>query len=122
PAVAPPAPKAPVASSSPKAPVAAPAPKAPVASSSTAKAAAPAAKTPAAPTVPKAASPAAVAPAKKGNFLLQLPTLQDRSEADALARRFAAQNAYVVATEVPGKGTVYRVRLGSSYGTMKEAA
>jgi DedD protein len=53
--------------------------------------------------------------------MLQLSSFQDRAEADAFARRFAAQNAYVTASEVPGKGTVYRVRVGS-YSTMKEAA
>jgi hypothetical protein len=61
------------------------------------------------------------APARKGGFMLQLSSFQDRAEADAFARRFAAQNAYVSSSEVPGKGTVYRVRVGS-YGTMKEAA
>jgi len=57
----------------------------------------------------------------KGNFLLQLSSFQDRAEADAFARRFSGQNAYVVASEVPGKGLWYRVRVGS-YGTMKDAA
>jgi hypothetical protein len=76
----------------------------------TAAAATTAAKTPAAP---------AHAPGK-GNFLLQLSSFQDRAEADAFARRFAGQNAYVVASEVPGKGLWYRVRVGS-YGTMKDA-
>lgn len=57
----------------------------------------------------------------KGRFLLQLSSFPDRGEADAFARRFAGQNAYVVATEIPGKGTWYRVRVGS-YGTMQEAA
>jgi cell division protein FtsN len=57
----------------------------------------------------------------KGRFLLQLSSFQDRGEADAFARRFAGQNAYVVASEIPGKGTWYRVRVGS-YGTMQEAA
>ena len=53
--------------------------------------------------------------------MLQLSSFQDRAEADAFARRFAAQNAYVTSSEVPGKGTVYRVRVGS-FSTMKEAA
>jgi DedD protein len=65
--------------------------------------------------------PAAVhADKAKANFLLQLSSFQDRSEADAFARRFSAQNAYVVASEVPGKGLWYRVRVGS-YGNLKEA-
>jgi len=67
-----------------------------------------------------AASAAGAASARKG-FLLQLSSFPDRSEADAFARRFASENAYVVSTEVPGKGTVYRVRVGS-YASLKEAA
>lgn len=57
----------------------------------------------------------------KGAFLLQLSSFQDRGEAEAFARRFAAQNAYVITTEVPGRGTMYRVRVGS-YATLKDAA
>jgi len=57
----------------------------------------------------------------KSRFLLQLSSFQDRAEADAFARRFGAQSAYVVATEIPGKGTWYRVRVGS-YGSLQEAA
>jgi DedD protein len=72
--------------------------------------------------VPVKTPPAAPAHAAgKGNFLLQLSSFQDRAEADAFARRFSGQNAYVVASEVPGKGLWYRVRVGS-YGTMKDAA
>jgi DedD protein len=72
---------------------------------------------------PAAAKPAPVAPAAdkgKGKFLLQLSSFPDRAEAEAFARKFAGQNAYVVASEIPGKGTWYRVRVGS-YGTMQEA-
>jgi len=69
---------------------------------------------------PAPALSAAHAPGK-GSFLLQLSSFQDRAEADAFARRFSGQNAYVVASEVPGKGLWYRVRVGS-YGTMKDAA
>lgn len=85
--------------------------------------AAPAAK----PAPPKAVAAAAkAAPAappaekSKGKFLLQLSSFPDRAEADAFARKFAGQNAYVVASEIPGKGTWYRVRVGS-YSTMQEA-
>jgi septal ring-binding cell division protein DamX len=66
-----------------------------------------------------AAAPALVAP-PKGRFTLQLSSFPDRSEADALARRFSAQGAYVVTSEIPGKGTWYRVRVGS-YGSSQEA-
>ena len=82
-------------------------------------AALPAAKATVASTAEKAPAAPPHAPTK-GNFLLQLSSFQDRAEADAFARRFAGQNAYVVASEVPGKGLWYRVRVGS-YGTMKDA-
>ena len=108
---------------------------APVAPKASLGASAPAPKTvalaakPATPPAPKAAVTTAAAKAPsapahtpgKGNFLLQLSSFQDRAEADAFARRFSSQNAYVVASEVPGKGLWYRVRVGS-YGTMKDAA
>jgi DedD protein len=70
------------------------------------------------PTVGLAA--AAAADRGKTHFLLQLSSFPDRAEADAFARRFATQNAYVVATEIPGKGTWYRVRVGS-YTSLQEA-
>lgn len=107
----------------PVAPVKAPTPKPAVAK---APPAAPPSKVPAVAVAPaKAATPAtASAPARtdkaKSGFALQLSSFQDRNEADAFARRFAAQNAHVVVSEIPGKGTWYRVRVGS-YGTMKDA-
>jgi cell division septation protein DedD len=72
------------------------------------------------------AAPATLAPSAtradkaKGGFALQLSSFQDRAEADAFAHRFAAQNAHVVVSEIPGKGTWYRVRVGS-YASMKDA-
>jgi cell division protein FtsN len=72
---------------------------------------------------PAPAAAAAATPIDKprGHFLLQLSSFQDRSEAEAFARRFPGQNAYIVTTELPGKGTWYRVRVGD-YGTMQEAS
>ena len=84
-------------------------------------AAAPIAKSPSPAAAALATAPAARADKPKAGFALQLSSFQDRSEADAFARRFAAQNAHVVVSEIPGKGTWYRVRVGS-YGTMKDAA
>ena len=52
--------------------------------------------------------------------MLQLSSFEDKGDADTFARRFASQNAYVVATEIPGKGTWYRVRVGN-YGNLQEA-
>lgn len=57
----------------------------------------------------------------KGRFLLHLTSFNDRKQAEAFARRFAGANAYVAASEVPGKGTVYRVRVGN-YASFDEAA
>jgi cell division protein FtsN len=71
---------------------------------------------------PTGAGPTATSPDKaRGHFLLQLSSFQDRAEADAFARRFPGKNAYVVSTELPGKGTWYRVRVGD-FATMQEAS
>jgi DedD protein len=56
----------------------------------------------------------------KGHFLLQLSAFKDKGEAEAFARQFAGKSAYVVATELPGTGVWYRVRLGN-FATLKEA-
>ena len=71
---------------------------------------------------PTGSGPTATSPDKaRGHFLLQLSSFQDRAEADAFARRFPGKNAYVVSTELPGKGTWYRVRVGD-FATMQEAS
>jgi len=72
---------------------------------------------------PPAAPPAPVDPAKasKGKYTLHLATLATREEADALAKKFAAQGAFVIAVDVPDKGTVYRVRCGN-YASFKDAS
>lgn len=49
---------------------------------------------------------------KKARFTLQLSSFQDRGEAEAFAARFQSERAYMVASEIPGKGTWYRVRVG----------
>jgi hypothetical protein len=73
-------------------------------------------------TPPPAASPAsAAADAKaKGRFTLQLGSFPDRAEAEAFSQRFAPQGSYVIASEIPGKGTWYRVRVGD-YANAKDA-
>jgi DedD protein len=81
-------------------------------------------KTPVAPKPSAIAKPApAVAPpvdpAKaKGKYTLQLSTFATSSDADAYVQRYPG--AFVIAADVPGKGMVYRVRLGN-YGSYKEA-
>jgi DedD protein len=51
----------------------------------------------------------------KARFTLQLSSFQDKSEADAFlaATKSAGFQPYVVEADVTGKGTFYRVRLGS---------
>lgn len=56
----------------------------------------------------------------KGRFTLQLSSFQDRDEAAAFAKRFASERPYVVVSDIPGKGTWYRVRVGD-FATAKDA-
>jgi cell division septation protein DedD len=52
---------------------------------------------------------------KPGKFTLQLSSFQDKSEAEAFlsSMKTAGYQAYLTEAEVSGKGTFYRVRLGS---------
>jgi DedD protein len=56
----------------------------------------------------------------KGHFTLQLSSFQDKAEAEAFAQKFAGERPYLVVSEIPGKGTWYRVRVGD-YATSKDA-
>ncbi len=56
----------------------------------------------------------------KSRFALQLSSFQDKSEAEAFAQKFDGERPYLVASEIPGKGTWYRVRVGD-YATPKDA-
>jgi DedD protein len=49
---------------------------------------------------------------KKPRFMLQVGSFPDKAEAEAYASTFAAERPSVVMSEIPGKGTWYRVRLG----------
>ncbi|WP_373049053.1 SPOR domain-containing protein [Vulgatibacter sp.] len=66
-----------------------------------------------APAAPKPAAPPKVE-AAAGGFTVQVGAMPNRSEADALVTRLRGQglSPYVVAADIPGKGTFYRVRLG----------
>ena len=65
-------------------------------------------------TSPPAKTPAASDPSQaKGKFTLQLSSFPDRLEADLFAKKYAAQGAFIVTSEIPGKGTWYRVRMGN---------
>jgi cell division septation protein DedD len=79
---------------------------------------------PAAPAVrPEAAVSAATlkqAPGGKARFMLQVGSFPDRAEAEAFAGSFPGEKPIVVVSEIPGKGTWYRVRLGS-FQVFKEA-
>lgn len=68
-----------------------------------------------------AAAPAADAKPSKGKFTLQLSSFPDRIEAELFAKRFASQGAFVITSEIPGKGTWYRVRVGN-YASAQEAS
>ena len=60
-----------------------------------------------------------VDPAKaKGKYTLQLSTFTTSADADAFVQKYPG--AFVIAADVPGKGMVYRVRLGN-YGSYKDA-
>jgi DedD protein len=70
-----------------------------------------------------AAAPAAVAPTSKasdgaaptGAFTLQLGASQNRDDAERMVSRLREKGyaPYIVTADVPGKGTFYRVRMGS---------
>ncbi len=64
--------------------------------------------------IARAAQPPAQA-VKGGAFTLQLSAFQDRQEADRFAARLRDRGyaPYILSAEVPGKGTWYRVRMGS---------
>ncbi len=57
----------------------------------------------------------------KGRFTLQLSSFQDKTEAEAFAQKFDGERPYMVVSEIPGKGTWYRVRVGD-YPSAKDAA
>jgi septal ring-binding cell division protein DamX len=106
-------------------PVVAPAAPKPVAPPVTAKPApSVAAPKPIAAPAPKpvvaAAPKPAVDPAKvKGKFTLQLSAFPTREEAEAFARKY--DGSFIIPTEIPGKGTWFRVRNGN-FATFQEAA
>jgi DedD protein len=56
----------------------------------------------------------------KPRFMLQVGSFPDRAEAEAFAGTFDTEKPIVVVSEIPGKGTWYRVRLGS-FQTFREA-
>jgi septal ring-binding cell division protein DamX len=57
----------------------------------------------------------------KGRFTLQLSSFQDKTEAEAFAKKFDGERPYMIVSEIPGKGTWYRVRVGD-YPSAKDAA
>ncbi|MEK6606059.1 MAG: SPOR domain-containing protein [Myxococcota bacterium] len=70
------------------------------------------------PVTPAAPEPTAGEP----GYTLQLSSFQERREADDFVRALAEKgySAYVVSSEIPGKGLWYRVRLGD-FGSHKDA-
>jgi DedD protein len=78
---------------------------------------APASSTPA----PKRPEPVSVATVKEGGkpkarFMLQIGSFPDKAEAEAFAAGFVLEQPIVVISEVPDKGTWYRVRFGDFQG------
>ena len=68
---------------------------------------------------PAPATAPPVDPAKaKGKYTLQLSTFTTSADAAAYVQKYPG--AFVIAADVPGKGMVYRVRVGN-YGTYKDA-
>jgi DedD protein len=74
------------------------------------------------PLVPKPVAlgpkPIAEASKAKGRYTLQLSAFPTRDEADAFAAKF--DGTFILPTEVPGKGTWFRVRCGN-FATYQEA-
>ena len=58
----------------------------------------------------------------KGRYTLQISSFQDRAEAEAFVAKITPNGykPYTIQSEVPGKGTFFRVRLGE-YGSNEEA-
>lgn len=59
-------------------------------------------------------------PEAKGKFTLQLASFQSREEAEAFMGKFAGESAFLVSSDIPGKGVWFRVRLGN-YATSEAA-
>ncbi len=62
----------------------------------------------------KPTAPATPPPSVPGHFTLQLSAFADKADADAFVKRMqgSGYKPFVVASEIPGKGVFYRVRLG----------
>ena len=56
----------------------------------------------------------------QGRYTLQLSSFQDRAEAEAFAGKVGADKTFITVSEIPGKGTWYRVRVGD-FASQKEA-
>lgn len=59
--------------------------------------------------------------AHRPSYTIQVASTAHRAEADRIAKRFARRSPRVVAADVPGKGRVWRVQVGS-YATRDAAA
>jgi len=69
---------------------------------------------------PAPAAPPPADPAKaRGKYKLQISTFATSADAEAFVQKYPG--AFVIAGEVPGKGTLYRVRFGN-YASFKDAS
>jgi len=69
---------------------------------------------------PRPPAPPAAAAEGGGRFAVQVGASQSEAEARRLAKRHEAEGARVVAADLPGKGRVYRVKVGA-FATRAEA-
>ncbi len=91
-----------------------PAATAPTSSHPAPRAATPVPAASAPPKESKAPPAAAKKPATRGTYSVQTASYQDKREAEEVRNRLMGKghSAYIVVTEVPGKGTWYRIRIG----------
>jgi len=70
--------------------------------------------------VPAGNCAAATDSARQGALHPAAQSFQNRGEAEAFAAKFGSEKTYLVVSEIPGKGTWYRVRVGD-FATAKDA-
>ena len=69
----------------------------------------------------KAPPKIAAADVKKGSFTIQVSSVKNKPDADRLVRKLTKRGypAYLLTSQIPGKGTWHRVRIGSYAGKDK---
>ncbi len=62
-----------------------------------------------------------VSASRRGAYTIQVASVSQRADAERVAKRFARRSSRIVAADVPGKGRVWRVQVGS-YATRDAAS